>query len=112
MRNEALNQVSVGVEDIDEPIARAFHVIVMLVVLQGKGDIEKAINVLDAEGSETLGWGAGDRAIARQLRVGESIDEIKFGIELLYLAKAKIGGIEEVAGAGLSEGQPFVDRTR
>src|SRR5262249_46312161 len=84
-RNETLRQGPVGVEDIDEPIACAFYVIMMGRVLQGKGDIELVINGLDAEGSKTLGWWSCYRAIGRQRRVGEGFDELKIGIELLYL---------------------------
>jgi len=93
-RSEASDQGPIGVEDIDEPIARTAHVIVMGRVLQGKGDIELVINALDAERSETLSW---YRTIVRQLQVGEGSDQVKLGIELLDRAEAEIGGEEEIA---------------
>src|SRR5260370_33275416 len=99
MRSKASDQIPLSVEDIDEAMAGACHVIVMSRVLQGKGDIELVINALDAEGSETLGWWSCYRAIARQLRVGEGCDQMKLGVELFNRAEAEIGGEQETVGA-------------
>src|SRR5207245_11567824 len=74
VQNEALDQISAGVEDVDKPMGRARHVVVMGRVLQSIGDIEVATNVLDAEGSVTLVW---QRASVRQLRVGEGKNQVK-----------------------------------
>src|SRR6266852_6369917 len=94
LRSEAADHVSIGVEFIDEAIPCTPYVIVMDRVLQRKGNKEVAPNVLNAEGRETLGWWSWYRTIARQRRVGEVIDEVKVSIELVYLAEAKIGGVE------------------
>ncbi len=113
MRSEVSDQIPLSVEDIDEPIAWACHVIVMGRILQSKGDIELVINALDAERSETLGGG---RTSLEQVRVAEGIDERKIGIELLYSSEAKIGGVEEVPdelpGVAVPRGKPLIDRTR
>src|SRR6266571_6330999 len=74
VRNKALDQISAGVEDIDKPMGRTRHVVVFLCVLQGKGDVEIAINGLDAKGSVTLVW---QGASVRQLRVGEGTNQVK-----------------------------------
>src|SRR6266566_8441163 len=54
MRNETLEQVPTGVEDIDKAITWPCLVIMLARFLEGIGDIEIAVNVLDAERSETL----------------------------------------------------------
>src|SRR5260221_13792410 len=74
MQNKALDQISAGVEDVDKPMGRARHVVVLLCILQGKGDKEFTPNVLDAEGSVTLVW---QRASVGQLRVGEGTNQVK-----------------------------------
>src|SRR2546426_2420952 len=81
-------------------------------VLQGKGDEEFTTNVLDAEGSKTLGWGAGDRTIARQLRVSEGNAGREIGFELLYCAEAEISSVDKVLIVALTSSKPFIDGTR
>src|SRR6266700_4086479 len=54
MRIETLEQVPTGVEDIDKAITWPCLVIMLARFLEGIGDIEIAVNVLDAERSETL----------------------------------------------------------
>src|SRR5260370_28315248 len=109
MRSKASDQIPLSVEDIDEAIAWACHVIVMGRVLQGKGDIELVIYALDAEGSETLGWWSCYRTIARQRRVGEGFDHRNPGLALLDPAGAEIGAEQEVARPPSRAGQAFVD---
>ena len=94
MRSEALHQIPVCVEDIDEPVPGAAYVIVVDSVLQGKADIEIAPNVLNPEGSETL---SSKRTIACQHLVGERLDQSESGIEHLNGSEAEIGGKQEVA---------------
>ncbi len=74
MQNKALEQISAGVEDVDKAMGRARHVVVLLCILQGKGDVEFTTDVLDAERSVTL---VGQRASVRQLRVGEGTNQVK-----------------------------------
>ncbi len=74
VQNEALDQISAGVEDVDKPMGRTRHVVVLGRVLQGKGDVEIAINGLDAERSVALVW---LRASVRQLWVGEGTNQVK-----------------------------------
>ena len=47
--------MAVGVENVDEAIARARHVIMLRRILQGVSDKEVAVDVLDAEGREPSG---------------------------------------------------------
>ena len=110
MRSEAPVEVPSGVEDIDEPIARTSDVVMMDSVLQGKGDVKVASDVLDAEEGETSGRWAGDRALTRHGRVSEGLDQAKMGIELLNGSEAEVGGKQEVARARVPCSQPFVDR--
>src|SRR2546428_6698890 len=51
VQNKALDQISAGVEDVDKPMGRARHIVVLLCILQGKSDKEFTTNVLDAERS-------------------------------------------------------------
>ncbi len=74
MHKKALDQISAGVEDVDKAMGRARHVVVLLCILQGKGDVEFTTDVLDAERSVTL---VGQRASVRQLRVGEGTNQVK-----------------------------------
>jgi len=74
MQNKALDQISAGVEDVDKAMGRARHVVVLLRILQGKGDVEFTTDGLDAERSVTLVW---QRASVRQLRVGEGTNQVK-----------------------------------
>ena len=111
-RSQASDQIPIGAEDIDEPIACTLYIIMMGRILKSKGDNEVAPNVLDAEGCEALGWWSCNRTIARQRRIGKSMDELKVGVELLYLPEAKIGGVEEVVEVALPRGKPLIDCTR
>src|SRR5262249_19817864 len=58
-----LEQISIGIVDIDKAIARPRYVIVLFRVLKGIGDEEIAVDVLDAERSEA-GGGLGSDASA------------------------------------------------
>ncbi len=107
VQNKLPDQISVGVEDVDKPMGRTRHVVVMGRILEGIGDIEVATKVLDAEGSVTLVW---PRASVRQLRVGEGPNQVKSRIEHLYRSEAEIGGIDESARGVAGDSKPFVDR--
>src|SRR5262249_38762373 len=50
---EALEQISIGVVDVDEAIARTSYVVVLFRVLEGIGDEEIAVDVLDPERGKT-----------------------------------------------------------
>src|SRR5437764_13167448 len=80
--------------------------------LQGKGDIEVAPNVADAERSETLVFWVIKITLFIQIWVGEGTDEIKFCIKLFYGSEAEIGGVDKVVPLTATNRQPFVDGTR
>jgi hypothetical protein len=69
--NEALEQGPIGVKDVDEPMADASDVIVLVHILESIGDIEFATDVLDTEGRVTL---VGERTIVGQPGIGEGTD--------------------------------------
>ena len=64
-----------------------------------------AANVLDPEGGEAL---TSKWTVACQRRVTEGLDLSETGVEHLNGSEAEIGGKQEVAGAVLSHGKPFV----
>jgi len=55
MRNKALNKVTIHIEDIEEAMAWSRHVIVLVLVLFGIGDVEFATDAFDVERCISLG---------------------------------------------------------
>ena len=52
---ETFNQITVGVEDIDEPIARSRDIIMLLGILLCIGNDQVAIDIGNSEWREPLG---------------------------------------------------------
>ena len=105
LAGEPLEQVPLGVEDVDEAVARAGDVVVLGGVLLGVGDVEVAVDGLDAE-----------RGVAgRDARVGEGAgddDGLEVRVEDVDLAVVEVGGVEVGAGGVEPLGEPLVDGAR
>ena len=105
VRSHALEEVAVGIEDINEAVALACDVIVLVGILFGIGDIEVAVQVLDVEGGKS----GGDTWVREG--PGEA-GRLKVLVEHVDGASMEISSVEKVVGANAADGQPFVDRTR
>src|SRR5439155_13408632 len=92
------SRAAVQVEDIDESVTPAGHVVVLVRVLQGERDIELAPEHLHVEG----------RIAGGDLRVGEGRDRLEVRVIDLHLARAEVGRVEH-ARAGRVE---WEDRSR
>ena len=85
----------VQVEHVDEAVALAGHVVVLVGVLLGVGDIDLAAQDLHVERGEALG----------EVRVGERTrlqrDGLEVGVVDLDLAGAEVGGVEHRRRVGV-----------
>ena len=103
VRGHALDEVAVGIEDINETMALACDVILFISVLLRISDIELAFQVLNIEGRKSGG----------DVRVREGTSETGWGkglVEHVNRASMEIGGVEKVAGGIAADGQSLVDR--
>src|SRR6266849_4371429 len=93
-RGKPLKEATVEVEDIDKAAAWALDVVVSLGVLHGKGDIQLAIDVPNAERSETR-----VRRVRRNRGVGERTYELNphrhmvLGIAALSMVRCSRGTV-------------------
>src|SRR5260370_2921410 len=90
-RGEPLEEATVEVKDINKAASWALDVVVSLGVLHGKGDIQLAIDVPNAEGSETR-----VRCVRGNRGVGERIHEAELTVVHFHHTIAKLRGINEV----------------
>src|SRR5919198_1641771 len=95
---EGFDQGSIQVEDVDETITWSGHVIVLLIVLEGKGNEEHAIDVLDPKGGKPR----------REAMVCESFYQVKLAVVHLHLARTEVAGVNEAIVPHLPDRQPFV----
>src|SRR5713101_8279802 len=103
-RSKPLEEATVEVEDINKAAPWPLDVVVSLSVLHGEGDIQLAIDVLNAEGSETR-----VRRVRGNGGVGERIHEAEFPVIHFHHTVAKVGGINEVPRAVIAGGKTLVD---
>jgi hypothetical protein len=66
-------------------------------VLFGEGDVQVAADVVNSERGEA-DWDGG---------VGEAVDQVEVAVEDLDGAEAEVGGVEELAGGGLTRASPL-----
>jgi len=100
---KASEQVTAGVEGIDEAVAAAGDVVVGFGVLLRVGDEDRAVDVLDAEGREAPG----------DLAIGEGAGPVLLGervVEDVDARVVEIGGEEVGLARGVSLGQALEDR--
>ncbi len=103
-RGKPLEEATLEVEDTNKSVPWALDVVVSLGVLQGKGDIQLAIDVPNAEGSEPRVCGVrGNRG------VGERIHKAEFPVVHFHHTVAKVGGINKVPRAIIADGKTLVD---
>src|SRR6266851_3196674 len=86
--NEPLEEVSIGTEDIDESVARAREIIVLIGLLLCEGDEQPAADVMDPERCKTN----------RDAGIGEGLDQAEVAVEHLDGAEAEVCRVEEGAG--------------
>src|SRR5882724_9291703 len=103
-RGKPLEEGTVEVEDIDKAVPWALDVVVSLSVLHGERDIQLAIDVPNAEGSET-----GVRRVRGNRGIGERIHEGEFPVVDFHHTVAKVGGINEVPRAVIADRKTLVD---
>ncbi len=102
---DALYEVALGVEEVDEADACARGYEALRGVLFGVGHREIALDIVDAEGREARGdLRIGERA--RQLGVGR----LKGGVEDIDFAGVDIGGVNKGAFVVLAKFDAGVDR--
>src|SRR5438132_6943268 len=110
IRSEAPDQKAVGIEDIDETVARPRLVIMLTGLLERIGDEEVASKVGNPEGCETRrAWGRG-----REQRIDKGTGEVnlvEMCVEDVDDARVEIGGEQEVALGVSARSQAFVDGT-
>src|SRR5262249_32611323 len=85
---EPLQQISVRIEDIDEPVPRASDVVMLVLVLKGVSHVQVAIDGRDTEG----------RVAGGELRVFEHTlrpDGLEVGVEDVYRAGVEVSGEQE-----------------
>ena len=87
---------AVQVEDVDEAVAGPGHVVVLVGVLLGVGDVDLAAEDLDVERGVALG----------QVRVGERARRQRDGLEVRsktsICAGAEVGGVEQGRAVGVA----------
>src|SRR5207302_11481241 len=109
---KALEQISIGIVDIDEPVTRTGYVIVLCAVLECIGDEEIAIDILDTERGKT----------GREIRIGETPTNLCAGRwpktsraiagKNVDLSAAEVGREEEDAMSVGAENEALVDGAR
>src|SRR5262249_26402421 len=91
---------AVGCKHVDEAVPGTTDVIVLLVVLQSKGDVEIAFNVFNPE-----------RSVAQRDRgIGEGLCEVERRVVHLYDSIVEVGGVDESLAPARSGGEAFVNR--
>src|SRR2546426_11997424 len=103
VRGHALNELAIGIKNINEAVALPRYVIVLVLVLFGIGDIELAVQILDVEGGKP----GGDFRVKEGKREN---NRSKFPVEYVDPASMEIGSVEKIASGTAADGQPFVDR--
>src|ERR1700726_4105948 len=88
LAEEPLEEAAVGIEDVDESVARAGEVVMLVRLLLGEGDKELAADVVDPERRKT----------SRDARIGEALDQVEAAVEHLDGAESEVGRVQEGAG--------------
>src|SRR5450432_622459 len=102
MRDQALDEITVRVENTDETVARPGHVVVFVGVLFGIGHVNGTVDVLDSK-----------RCIARgNCWIDEGLRGIYLGEILiinLHFASVEIRHVETVSASGRAESSALVN---
>src|SRR5690242_16104550 len=98
LADQALEQVAVGGEDVHEAVARPGVVVCLARSLLGEGDVQVAVDVVDAKRGESRG----------NRRVGEAVDEVEVIVEYLDPSEAEARRVDELALRRRHEGKSLV----
>src|SRR5438874_12320100 len=93
--------MTTGVEHVDETVARAGDIVVLLLILQGVGDINLSVNILNTKRSKS----------SRKIRIGEAVRVglVKILIVSLDPTGMKIRHEEKIVTTGDAQGSAFVN---
>ncbi len=105
LADQALDEIAIGIENIDKSMAQAWNIIMLRLVLLRVGHHDVAAEGLDAERRVSFG----------QIRVGKRAGE--FGedeilVENIDCPGTEIGSVEEGAGLICRDCQALIDRAR
>src|SRR5438874_4902737 len=93
--------MTTGVEHVDETVARAGDIVVLLLILQGVGDINLSVNILNTKRSKS----------SRKIRIGEAVRVglLEILVISLDVAGMKICYEEKIVATGDAQGGAFVN---